>query len=105
MPLVDGQTIYIWDCRRSQILASLAGFKMKIKMKFETEKYICTKNKTLDQFIKKRGTSCLKYVKITVFELFLKTNSKVHFLQNVNISYLLINFSSKETKRRVCCQW
>jgi len=40
--------LYLWDCRRSQILPSLAGFKMKIKIKFETEKYIYTKNKTLD---------------------------------------------------------
>ena len=48
--------LYIWDCRRSQILPSLAGFKIKIKTKFETEKYICTKNKTLDQFRKKWGT-------------------------------------------------
>ena len=47
--------LYIWDCRRSQILASLAGFKIKIKIKFETEKYICTKNKTLDQLKKKWG--------------------------------------------------
>ena len=50
--------LYIWDCRRSQILPSLAGFKIKIKIKFETEKYICTKNKTLDQFSKKWGKIC-----------------------------------------------
>jgi hypothetical protein len=50
--------LYLWDCRRSQILPSLAGFKTKIKIKFETEKYICSKNNTLDQFIKKWGTSC-----------------------------------------------
>ena len=50
--------LYLWDCRRSQILPSLAGLKMKIKIKFETEKYICTKNKTLDKFVKKWGTSC-----------------------------------------------
>ena len=50
--------LYLWDCRRSQILPSLAGFKMKMKIKFETEKYICTKNKTLDKFVKKWGTSC-----------------------------------------------
>ena len=50
--------LYLWDCRRSQILPSLAGFKMKIKIKFETEKYICTRNKTLDKFIKKWGTCC-----------------------------------------------
>lgn len=27
--------LYIWDCRRSQTLPSLAGFKIKIKIKFE----------------------------------------------------------------------
>ena len=26
--------LYIWDCRRSEILPSLAGFKIKIKIKF-----------------------------------------------------------------------
>ena len=40
-----------------QILPSSAGFKIKLqfkdKIKFETEKYICTKNKTLDQLKKK----------------------------------------------------
>ena len=50
--------LFLWDCRRSQILPSLAGFKRKIKIKFETEKYICTKNNTLDKFIKKWGTVC-----------------------------------------------
>ena len=50
--------LYLWDCRRSQILPTLAGFKIKIKIKFETEKYICTKNKTLDQFRKKWRTFC-----------------------------------------------
>ena len=50
--------LFLWDCRRFQILPSLAGFKRKIKIKFETEKYICTKNNTLDKFIKKWGTVC-----------------------------------------------
>lgn len=47
--------LYIWDCRRSQTLPSLAGFKIKVKIKFEMEKYICTKNKTLDQLRKRWG--------------------------------------------------
>ena len=45
--------LYLRDCRRSQIPPSTAGFKIKIKIKFLTEKYICTKNKTLTQFDKK----------------------------------------------------
>ena len=48
--------LYLWYYRRFQILPSLAGFKIKIKIKFETKKYICTKNKILDQFNQKWGT-------------------------------------------------
>ena len=48
--------VYLWNCRRSQILPSLTGFKVKVKIKFETEKYICTKNNTLVQFNKKWAT-------------------------------------------------
>ena len=47
--------VYLWDCRRSQILPSLTRFKVRFKLKFETEKYIYTKNNTLIQFNKKNG--------------------------------------------------
>ena len=50
--------LYLWDCRRSQILPCLTGFKVKIKIKFETEKYICTQNNTLIKFNKKWATIC-----------------------------------------------
>ena len=36
-----------------QILPNITGFKLKVKTKFETEKYVCTKNNTLDKFSKK----------------------------------------------------
>ena len=45
--------IYLWGCRRTQILPNITGFKLKVKNKFETEKYVCTKNNTLDKFNKK----------------------------------------------------
>ena len=32
--------LHLWDCRRSQISPTIAGF--------ETKKYICTKNETLN---------------------------------------------------------
>ena len=32
---------------------SIAGFRTKIKLKLETEKCICTKNKTLKEFCQK----------------------------------------------------
>ena len=45
--------IYLWDCRRTQILPNITGFKLKVKNKFETEKYVCMKNNTLDKLNKK----------------------------------------------------
>ena len=45
--------IYLWDCRRTQILPDTTGFKLKVKNKFETEKYVCRKNNTLDKLNKK----------------------------------------------------
>ena len=32
--------LYLWDCRRSQILPNIYGFKKKIAVKYETEKYM-----------------------------------------------------------------
>ena len=43
--------LYIWDCRRSQILPSLAGFKIKIKIKFEKDKYIFTSRYNSEYYI------------------------------------------------------
>ena len=45
--------IYLWNCRRTQILPNITGFKLKVKNKYETEKYVCTKNNTLEKFNKK----------------------------------------------------
>ena len=45
--------IYLWACRRNKELPSIRGFKSKVKLKYETEKYICTKNNNLDMFRKK----------------------------------------------------
>ena len=45
--------IYLWDCRRTEILPNITGFKLKVRNKYETEKYVCTKNNTLDTFNKK----------------------------------------------------
>ena len=35
--------IYLWACRRNKELPSIRGFKSKVRLKYETEKYICTK--------------------------------------------------------------
>ena len=45
------------DCR-SQTCAIIAGFKLRINIIFETEKYICTKNRTLSEFYKKWAIMC-----------------------------------------------
>ena len=46
--------IYIWDCRRTHTSPNINGFKLKVKTKYETEKYIYIKNSKLDKFNKKR---------------------------------------------------
>ena len=48
--------IYLWECRRTQIVPNITGFKLKVKNKFETEKYVCMKNNTLDKFNKSKNT-------------------------------------------------
>ena len=40
--------IYLWDCRRNQILANINGFKAKIVIKYETENYIARINKKME---------------------------------------------------------
>ena len=45
--------ICLWALRRNKELPSIRGFKLKVKLKYETEKYICTKNNNLDMFRKK----------------------------------------------------
>jgi len=39
--------IYLWDCRRSKTLPNITGLKLKVKNKYETEKYLCIKNNTI----------------------------------------------------------
>ena len=45
--------IYLWGCRRNKELPNIQGFKFKVNLKYETEKYICTKNKNLDKLMEK----------------------------------------------------
>ena len=37
--------LYLWDCRRSQILSNIYRFKKKIALKYETEKDISLHSK------------------------------------------------------------
>ena len=45
--------IYLWDCRRNKELPNVRTFKFKVNLKYETEKYFCTKNNNLDKFREK----------------------------------------------------
>ena len=45
--------IHIWDCRRNGVRPYIERFKSKIKIKFETEKYIAMKSHKLRIFKKK----------------------------------------------------
>ena len=42
--------VYLWDCRRSETLPNITGLKLKYKNKYETEKYKCIKNNTIEKF-------------------------------------------------------
>ena len=39
--------------QKEQRTSNIRGFKSEVKLKYETEKYICTKNNNLDMFSKK----------------------------------------------------
>ena len=45
--------LHIWDCRRKGVRPNLEGFKFQIKIKYQTEKYIATKNNDLETFYRK----------------------------------------------------
>ena len=40
--------LYIWDCRRNQILPNITGFKFKVRLKYEVELYIGSYGKKKD---------------------------------------------------------
>ena len=45
--------LYLWDCRRKRFLPYIDGFKSKLKINYQTEEYIYTKNKNLSTFYNK----------------------------------------------------
>ena len=45
--------LYLWGCRRNQTLPVITAFSSKVKIKYETETYICVKTKKMDKFNKK----------------------------------------------------
>lgn len=45
--------IHIWDCRRKSVRPYIEGFKLKIKIKYQVEKYISTKYNDLVTFYRK----------------------------------------------------
>ena len=45
--------LYLWGCRSNQRLPVITAFSSKVKIKYETEKYICVKTNKMDKFNKK----------------------------------------------------
>ena len=45
--------LYLWGCRRNQTLPVITAFSCKVKIKYETEKYICVKTNEMGKFNKK----------------------------------------------------
>ena len=46
-------TLYLWCCRSNQTLPIITAFSSKVKIKYETEKYICVETNTMEKFLKK----------------------------------------------------
>ena len=40
--------LYLWDCRKKQVLPNIEGFEFKVRIKYQGEKYISTKNNKLE---------------------------------------------------------
>ena len=58
MPLVLNYLIligklYLWGCRKKQVLPNIDGFTCKVRIKYQVEKYISTKNNKLEIFYEK----------------------------------------------------
>ena len=45
--------LYLWDCRKKQVLPNIEGFKFTVRIKYQVEKYIFTKNNKLETFYEK----------------------------------------------------
>ena len=45
--------IYLWSCIRNEVLPTINSFIVRVNSKYEIEKYICTKNKSLQKLIDK----------------------------------------------------
>ena len=45
--------LYLWDCRKKLVLRNIEGFKFKVRIKYQVEKYISTKNNKLETFYEK----------------------------------------------------
>ena len=45
--------LYLWGCRRNQTLLVITAFSSQVKIKYETEKYICVKTNRMDKFNEK----------------------------------------------------
>ena len=45
--------IYLWSCRRNEVLPTINSFIVRVNGKYEKEKYICTKNKSLQKLMDK----------------------------------------------------
>ena len=41
--------LYIWDCRRNLTPPVISTFKLKVKLKYETEKFVCVKTNNYGQ--------------------------------------------------------
>ena len=45
--------LHLWNCRKKQVIPNMEGFKFKVRIKYQVEKYISSKNNKLEAFYEK----------------------------------------------------
>ena len=45
--------LHLWDCRKKQVIPNMEGFKFKVRIKYQVEKYISSENNKLETFYEK----------------------------------------------------
>ena len=61
--------LYIWDCRRKCIHRYIEGFKQKIKINYQTEKYIASKNNDLLNLMARKFLSLISFSPNSDFDI------------------------------------
>ena len=88
--------LYLRGCRRNQTLPNTTAFSSKVKIKYETEKFICVKTNKMDKFNKEVGSAFWLYTLVrsvirTYFFLYSYFSVKVYSVMQCNVFVMYCN--------------